>query len=245
MATFPSAVGCTSAFRRYCDPVPSVLSASRVEWIGTLAAGIVIIFTGFDRADPIASLIVVALMLYAAWGLLRGTGRILLEAAPEGYDPGDIAAAITSRPGVASVHDVHVWLITSGGEHRCRRPGWPCGPGACVAWRWRRRRQDAARARSSQRRVLVRAAPPLPASRPAPGHPQPDPPHLQGGSRRHHRHLEPVGCLSAGGARERRMLAKASAGRTLTCCSGLWRTSRTRSNDLRIKGRARCVPGQG
>jgi cobalt-zinc-cadmium efflux system protein len=81
---------------------------------GTLAAGIVIIFTGFDRADPIASLIVVALMLHAAWGLLRETGRILLEAAPEGYDPGDIAAAITSRPGVASVHDVHVWLITSG-----------------------------------------------------------------------------------------------------------------------------------
>jgi cobalt-zinc-cadmium efflux system protein len=74
----------------------------------------VIIFTGFDRADPIASLIVVALMLHAAWGLLRETGRILLEAAPEGYDPADIAAAITSQPGVASVHDVHVWLITSG-----------------------------------------------------------------------------------------------------------------------------------
>jgi cobalt-zinc-cadmium efflux system protein len=83
-------------------------------FIGTLAAGIVIIFTGFDRADPIASLIVVALMLHAAWGLLRETGRILLEAAPEGYEPAAITAAITSQPGVASVHDVHVWLITSG-----------------------------------------------------------------------------------------------------------------------------------
>jgi cobalt-zinc-cadmium efflux system protein len=81
---------------------------------GTLAAGIVIIVTGFERADAIASLIVVALMLYAAWGLLRETGRILLEAAPEGYAPDDIIAAITSQPGVASVHDVHVWLITSG-----------------------------------------------------------------------------------------------------------------------------------
>lgn len=83
-------------------------------FIGTLAAGIVIIVTGFGRADAIASLIVVALMLRAAWGLLRETGQILLEAAPEGYAPGEIITAITSQPGVASVHDVHVWLITSG-----------------------------------------------------------------------------------------------------------------------------------
>ena len=83
-------------------------------FIGTLAAGIVIITTGFERADAIASLIVVGLMLRAAWGLLRETGRILLEAAPEGYAPGDIVRAITGLHGVASVHDVHVWLITSG-----------------------------------------------------------------------------------------------------------------------------------
>jgi len=80
---------------------------------GTLIAGIVIIITGFERADSIASLIVVGLMLRAAWGLLRETGQILLEAAPQGYAPGDIVAAITGLPGVASVHDVHVWLITS------------------------------------------------------------------------------------------------------------------------------------
>jgi cobalt-zinc-cadmium efflux system protein len=83
-------------------------------FIGTLAAGIVIILTGFRRADSIASLIVVILMLHAAWGLLAETGRILLEAAPEGYAPSDIIDAITSQPGIASVHDVHVWLITSG-----------------------------------------------------------------------------------------------------------------------------------
>ena len=81
---------------------------------GTLIAGIVIIITGFERADSVASLIVVVLMLHAAWGLLRETGQILLEAAPEGYAPSDIVTAITGQPGVASVHDVHVWLITSG-----------------------------------------------------------------------------------------------------------------------------------
>jgi cobalt-zinc-cadmium efflux system protein len=107
-------------------PVPTAVT-SRSRWgafahivtdlygfIGTLVAGIVIIITGFGRADSIASLIVVALMLRAAWGLLRETGRILLEAAPEGYAPGEIVTAITSQPGVASVHDVHVRLITSG-----------------------------------------------------------------------------------------------------------------------------------
>lgn len=83
-------------------------------FIGTLVAGIVIIVTGFQRADAIASLIVVGLMLHAAWGLLRETGRILLEAAPEGYDPAVIVKAITGRPDVASIHDVHVWEITSG-----------------------------------------------------------------------------------------------------------------------------------
>jgi len=83
-------------------------------FIGTLVAGLVIVLTGFERADSIASLLVVGLMLRAAWGLLRETGRVLLEAAPEGYAPGDIVAAICAQPGVASVHDVHVWLITSG-----------------------------------------------------------------------------------------------------------------------------------
>jgi cobalt-zinc-cadmium efflux system protein len=83
-------------------------------FLGTLAAGIVIILTGFNRADSIASLVVVGLMLRAAWGLLRETGQILLEAAPEGYAPADIVRQITAVPGVASVHDVHVWLITSG-----------------------------------------------------------------------------------------------------------------------------------
>src|SRR6202167_6653288 len=55
-------------------------------FIGTLIAGIVIVATGFTRADAIASLIVVALMVKAAWELLRDSGRILLEAAPEGMD---------------------------------------------------------------------------------------------------------------------------------------------------------------
>ena len=53
-------------------------------------------------------------MLYAAWPLLRRSGRVLLEAAPEGIDPGEIGAALRGHPGVTDVHDLHVWEISSG-----------------------------------------------------------------------------------------------------------------------------------
>lgn len=52
-------------------------------FIGTLIGGVVIVTTGFHRADPIASLLVAALMLRAAYGVLKDSGRVLLEMAPE------------------------------------------------------------------------------------------------------------------------------------------------------------------
>jgi cobalt-zinc-cadmium efflux system protein len=81
---------------------------------GTLVAGIVILATGFDRADPIASLLVAALMLWAAYGLLRSSGRVLLEMSPEGMDVEEIGQALADHPHVSSVHDLHVWQIGSG-----------------------------------------------------------------------------------------------------------------------------------
>ena len=81
---------------------------------GTAVAGLVVWITGFDRADPIASLLVAGSMLFAAWPLLRASGRILLEGAPEGLAPAEIAAALGGHAGVESVHDLHVWEISSG-----------------------------------------------------------------------------------------------------------------------------------
>jgi cobalt-zinc-cadmium efflux system protein len=83
-------------------------------FVGTIIAGVVVMVTGFGRADAVAALFVVGLMLYAAGGLLAKTGRVLLEAAPEGMAPQLIADDVLSDPRVASVHDVHLWLITSG-----------------------------------------------------------------------------------------------------------------------------------
>lgn len=82
-------------------------------FIGTVIAGIVILTTGYSRADSIASLVVVALMLHAAWGLLRDSGRVLLEAAPEGIDLDQIRGHMLENEHVHDVHDLHVWTITS------------------------------------------------------------------------------------------------------------------------------------
>jgi cobalt-zinc-cadmium efflux system protein len=81
---------------------------------GTAAAGLVVWTTGFERADPVASLLVAGSMLAAAWPLLRRSGTILLEAAPEGLLPDEIGATLRAHIGVTDVHDLHVWEISSG-----------------------------------------------------------------------------------------------------------------------------------
>jgi cobalt-zinc-cadmium efflux system protein len=83
-------------------------------FIATAVAAVVILATGFDRADAIASLFVAALMLYSAYVLLRASGRVFLEAAPEGVDVPSIGTALAAEPHVVEVHDLHVWEVTSG-----------------------------------------------------------------------------------------------------------------------------------
>jgi cobalt-zinc-cadmium efflux system protein len=85
-----------------------------IAFIATAIAGGVILSTGFRRADGIAALIVAAIMLRAAYGLLRDSGRVFLEAAPVGLDPNRIGHAMAALPGVVEVHDLHVWEVTSG-----------------------------------------------------------------------------------------------------------------------------------
>jgi cobalt-zinc-cadmium efflux system protein len=80
----------------------------------TVVAAIVVLATGFNRADAIATLAVVALMLHAGSGLIRASGRIFLEAAPAGLDLAALGTAMAARPHVAEVHDLHIWEITTG-----------------------------------------------------------------------------------------------------------------------------------
>jgi cobalt-zinc-cadmium efflux system protein len=81
---------------------------------GTAVAGGLVLATGWDRFDPIAGLLVAALMVRSSWSLLRDSGRIFLEASPAGIDPDDVARALAGDDDVVEVHDLHVWTVTSG-----------------------------------------------------------------------------------------------------------------------------------
>jgi cobalt-zinc-cadmium efflux system protein len=83
-------------------------------FIGTALAAAVILLFGFQRADPIASLVIAALMARSGYFLLRASARVFLEAAPEGLDPDAIGHALAAQAGVVEVHDLHVWEVTSG-----------------------------------------------------------------------------------------------------------------------------------
>jgi cobalt-zinc-cadmium efflux system protein len=83
-------------------------------FIATAVAAVVILATGFSRADAIASLLIAALMLRAAYDLLLASGRVFMEAAPAGLDPDRIGHELAAQPGVVEVHDLHVWEVTSG-----------------------------------------------------------------------------------------------------------------------------------
>jgi cobalt-zinc-cadmium efflux system protein len=83
-------------------------------FMGTLVAGVVIILTGFDRADAIASLFVAALMIRSGVGLQRKAIRVLLEGAPEGMAPDEVGWAIARAEHVSQVHDLHLWELAPG-----------------------------------------------------------------------------------------------------------------------------------
>jgi cobalt-zinc-cadmium efflux system protein len=99
-------------------------------FLATALAACVILTSGFDRADPIASLLIAALMVRAGYGLVLASGRVFMEAAPAGVDPDQIGRALAAEPGVVEVHDLHVWEVTSGfpalSAHVVARSGADC-----------------------------------------------------------------------------------------------------------------------
>lgn len=80
-------------------------------FIGTLFAGVLIVTTGYRRADPIASLLVVLLMVRTSWSLLKDSGRVLLEAAPPGIDLTEVRDHFLSVEHVIGIHDLHAWVV--------------------------------------------------------------------------------------------------------------------------------------
>jgi cobalt-zinc-cadmium efflux system protein len=83
-------------------------------FVGTLVAGMVIVVTGFDRADAIASLFVAGLMIRSGVRLQRRAIRVLLEGAPEDMVPNDVGHAMAHAQHVSEVHDLHLWELAPG-----------------------------------------------------------------------------------------------------------------------------------
>jgi len=81
---------------------------------GTVVAAVVIRYTGWLGADPIASLVTTLLIIAGAWTLVRESVDVLLEASPPHIDLDTVRARLESIPNVESVHDLHVWTVTSG-----------------------------------------------------------------------------------------------------------------------------------
>jgi cobalt-zinc-cadmium efflux system protein len=82
--------------------------------IGVIAAGVLIATFGWQWADPVASLLISALVLIGAWQLLREAVDVLMETAPPHLDVSEIRQALEELSGVAEIHDLHVWTIGSG-----------------------------------------------------------------------------------------------------------------------------------
>lgn len=82
--------------------------------VGTIAAALIIRATGWLAADPIASLVTTALIVRGAWRLVREAVDVLLESTPSHIALGDVRAKLEGITGVQSVHDLHVWSVTSG-----------------------------------------------------------------------------------------------------------------------------------
>jgi cobalt-zinc-cadmium efflux system protein len=82
--------------------------------IGVIFAALVIVLTGWRYADPLASVAIAALILASSWTLLRDSTNVLLEGTPRGVDAKAVGRRMVASDGVAEVHDLHIWEITSG-----------------------------------------------------------------------------------------------------------------------------------
>ncbi len=82
--------------------------------VAAVTAGLIGITTGWDRADPALSLVIVVLVCIGAWRLLNDTVAILMQRTPPGLDLAAIERDLRGIPGVHAVHDIHVWTVTSG-----------------------------------------------------------------------------------------------------------------------------------
>jgi cobalt-zinc-cadmium efflux system protein len=90
------------------------VAADALGSLAVVASALIVLATGWERADPVASLVIALMIVPRTVRLAREALDVLLEAAPRGVDIAEVRAHILRVPGVAGLHDLHVWTITSG-----------------------------------------------------------------------------------------------------------------------------------
>ena len=89
------------------------LAGDALGSLGVVVAALGIAVFGWEWADPVASLLISALIVWGVIGVLRESVAVLLEAAPRGIDPEEVTAALEAMPGITGVHHLHVWSLDS------------------------------------------------------------------------------------------------------------------------------------
>ena len=87
--------------------------ADAVVSVGVVAAGLVILLSGWLWVDPAVSLVVNAVIVYGTWSLLRDSARLAMGGVPPGIEPGAVRRYLAERPGVSALHDLHIWPIST------------------------------------------------------------------------------------------------------------------------------------
>lgn len=85
-----------------------------VSAFGVVVAGVVVVLSGAQVADPVVSFLIGGLILWSSWGILKESVNVLLEGTPAGLDMAAVEQAIAAVPGVLNVHDLHVWTVGPG-----------------------------------------------------------------------------------------------------------------------------------
>jgi cobalt-zinc-cadmium efflux system protein len=81
--------------------------------LAVVLAGLAILATGWLWLDPLASLVIAGIIVWGTWGLLRDSVNMALHAVPPGIDPGAVRSALEQIPGVTSIHDLHIWPMST------------------------------------------------------------------------------------------------------------------------------------
>ncbi|HEV8520752.1 MAG TPA: cation diffusion facilitator family transporter [Burkholderiales bacterium] len=89
------------------------MAADAAVSLGVVMAGVVMLYTGWIWLDPLASLLIVTVIFVGTWGLLRDSVRLALQAAPENVNPMDVRRFLVGLPGVAEMHDLHIWAMST------------------------------------------------------------------------------------------------------------------------------------